>query len=999
MKHLSLVLAMMFLCFGMAMAQRTITGTVTDENGEPLPFANVYVEGTTVGATTDIDGNYTLNNVPDEGAVIIVSYVGYPDFKQELGGSNALAISMTQGIDIDEVVVVGYNSVKRSDLTSAVSTVNGEDLTTVPVASVDNLLQGKSTGALVIGQNGKPGGQAYIRIRGVGSYNASNEPLFLVDGVQVTPSDYNSINPNDIENVSVLKDAAATSIYGVRGSNGVILITTKRGQSGRPRISYDFQYGIKERTPENFEMMNATEKLDYEVALGVRTEESAEEVKGQLGFLETDWQETLLRQGRFQSHNLGIAGSGEKTNYFFSVSAYGEEGIAKVSNFDRLTARMNLELKATDWLTIGNTVSVAGKTSNELRDRNNVQNPFRAMYDYNPYETEFELDDEGNELLDENGNPRYNWTHEGFSISEAIQNNPETEKRTSLIGNLYAVAEVFPGLRLKSDIGGNYGIYRRDYFIKPGSILDQYVGDPAAPGIKTENGSDRLLYNWTNTAIYNTSFSDVHNVEVLAGTEYIDFDVTTFTVSGKGFASDLLGALDNAAEITAGGTGRDQRRTWSIFAEGKYNFDNRYYVTLLGRRDATSNVGTEKRSALFWAGSLGWNLAEEAFVENSNFLSQLKLRLSVGTSGNYPTRFYDHLGVYSFGNYNGESASFPTNLANPGLGWESNLNASVGIDFGILRNRLSGSLDFYNRKTFELLFDRPISETVGFGTRLENVGDFVNRGVELELRGVPVRTKSGLTWDLFGSFSYNKNEVTSLENGGEDLINPNSGLTLLRDGLEINTFYLVKNAGVDPATGDELYYDTEGNITNQYSPEYLVALEGKTPQPKYFGSFGTRLDFRGINLGVDFYYSGGNYIYNSMEQNMLSDGFNIADNQRADALNYWTTPGQTGVLPRPYQGNPNNDSDRYLQRGDFLRLKNVRLGYDIPSNIAQKAKVIQGASVYVQATNLWTYIPYYKGDPEVGVGSDESDLILPGEISLYSYPQTRGITAGLNITF
>jgi len=999
MKHISLVFAMMLVCISMAFAQRTISGTVTDETGAPLPFANVFVENTTIGSTTDIDGNYTLNNVPEDGGVIVVSYVGYPDFKQAVGDSNTIAISMTQGVDIDEVVVVGYNSVKRSDLTSAISTVSGDDLKNIPVASMDNLLQGKSTGALVIAQNGRPGGQAYIRIRGVGSYNASNEPLFFVDNVQVTSSDYNAINPNDIEDLSILKDAAATSIYGARGSNGVVLVTTKRGKKGRPRISYDFQYGIKEKTPDNFDMMNGNQKLDYELALGNRTEEEVADLRSKLSFLETDWQDVLLRQGQFQSHNLGISGGGEKTSYYFSLGTYGEEGIAKVSNFDRLTGRMNAEFQASDWLKIGNTMTIARTVSNELRDRNNVQNPFRAMYEYNPYETEFQLDDDGNELLDENGSPRYNLTHEGFSISEAIENNPETEGRISGIGSLYAEAQIIDGLKLKSTIGGNYRIYRRDYFIKPGSILDGYVGDPDAPGIKTDNGSDRLIYNWTNTASYNTSFSDVHNFGALVGTEYIDLDFKSFSISAKGFASDILGTLDNAAEITDGESTHSQERIWSMFAEGKYNYDSRYYFTLLGRRDASSKLGADNRAGYFWASSAAWNLAEEAFVENSNFLNQLKLRVSVGTSGNVPTARYDALGVYGFTSYNDQTGSIPSRLTNSTLNWETSLNASVGIDFGLFRNRLSGSFDFYNRKTSNLLFDRPISETVGFDTKLENIGDFVNQGVELELRGVPVRTKSGLTWDVFGSFTYNQNEVTNLENDGEDLINAFSGLTLLREGLEVNTFYLVRNAGVDPATGDELYYDTNGNITNEFSPDYLVALEGKTPQPKYFGSFGTSLDFRGINFGVNFYYSGGNYIYNSMEQNMLSDGGNISDNQRADALNYWTTPGQTGVLPRPFAGNPNNNSDRYLQRGDFLRLKNISIGYDLPSGIAQKAKIIQGARIYAQATNLWTYIPYYKGDPEVGIGSGESDLNLPGEISLYSFPQTRGMTFGLNVTF
>ena len=409
MKRLTLVLVLALSTMAMAIAQQNtkpINGTVQDENGEPLIGATILAKGTTVGTVTDFDGKFALD-LPPDATVLVFSYTGYQTQEIDVGNSTQINVVLaTEDVLLNEVVVVGYNSVKKSDLTSSVSKVSGEALVAQPIGSIDNLLQGRSTGLQAIAQNGRPGGPAYIRIRGVGSVNASNEPLFMIDGVQVTQSDYNALNPNDVKEVTVLKDAGATSIYGSRASNGVILITTKKGNSGKtPKIEYSFQYGQKEMVDIGFEMMNASQKLDYEVALGARTAESADGIRSNLSYLATNWEDVLLRTGNVRSHNFSINGGNELATYYFSMSYYDEDGISIASDFNRVSGRLNMDFQVSDWLKIGNTLNISQTDENELRDRFNVQNPFYAFLGYNPYETEFQYNSDGNLVLDENGEP------------------------------------------------------------------------------------------------------------------------------------------------------------------------------------------------------------------------------------------------------------------------------------------------------------------------------------------------------------------------------------------------------------------------------------------------------------------------------------------------------------------------------------------------------------------------------------------------------------------
>jgi TonB-linked SusC/RagA family outer membrane protein len=977
---------------------RTVSGTVTDaETGEALPGVNVLLKGTGTGITTDLDGNYKIS-VPSDGGTLVFTFIGMKNEEVTIGSRSVIDVQMVTDVEqLSEVIVTGYGSVKRADLTSSISTVSGEDLQSIPIAGIDNLLQGKSPGVQVINQNGAPGANAYIRVRGVGSVNASNEPLFIIDGIQLTSVQYNAINPNDIQDISILKDAAATSIYGARASNGVVLVTTKDGsRTKKPQVTYKYQMGAKEFIPNNFEMMNKEEKLRYEVEVGLRDEASADALRNSLAAPDTDWFDVLLRRGSVQSHDLSFSGNGEKSKYFFSFGTYDEEGISVGSKFSRITGRANSEFKLTDFLSFGNNLTVTNSTNNQTRDRNNVQNPFRAMYDYNPYEPEFILDEEGNRVLDDNGDPIYNPTRQGFSIGEALRNNPEEEKYTNAIGNVYLAADPIEGLRIKSVAGINYRLRTREYYVMPGSILDGFVGDPNAPGSKTDNNDIRNQFNWTNTVNYNFSPFEGHIIDVLGGTELITADIRTSFISSKGFPSREFVTQDNASEVTAATTTRNQWALWSQFGQLSYNLNEKYFATASIRRDGSSRFGAENKYGIFWATSAGWNIHDETFMDFASFLSQFKIRGSVGTSGNVPNELYASRGFYGFGSYNNTVTRIPTQLENRDLKWEENFNYSVGVDFGVFNNRLSGSVDYYTRNTRDLLFDRPVSRTTGWTSRLENIGEIVNTGIEVELAYDIVRSRD-FNFTLLGSIATNDNEVLNLDNGGEDIV---QDFTLLREGSKINTFYLVRYAGVNPANGEELFYNKDGEITNSWSGDDAVALDGKTPLPTYFGNFGFNTSYKGLALNVNFYYQGGNYVYNiAYNSQQLANGNNAArNNQRVDAFNYWKEPGDVGVLPRPGVDVPTFTSDRYLQRADFIRLRNVNLSYSLPKSVLDKIK-LQGIQVFVQGTNLWTFNPFFDGDPEVGRGSAESGLTQLGEVTLYTFPNTRGATAGVNITF
>ncbi|ASU32538.1 SusC/RagA family TonB-linked outer membrane protein [Mucilaginibacter xinganensis] len=1011
-------LVLAFLCFSMlcitqVFAQsHSVTGVVTGkDDGKPIPGATLRVKGQNSGSQTDVNGKFSLT-VPDN-ATLSFSFLGYLTQDVSVAGKSSLTVVLVpSNRELDEVVVTGYQTKTRANNTAAISTISPKEIADKPIPGIDNLLQGKAAGVQITTENGRPGANAFIRIRGTGSVNASQQPLLVVDGVQIpdaaAPEFYNTLNANDVANISVLKDASASSLYGARGSNGVVVITTKNGSESSNHISYTFQYGTNRKIPDNFQMMSAAQKLQYEYDLGYTNGDLANylsannlptdvtqitDAQRQTAFnaliaQSHNWQDDILRSGKIMQHQLVISGHENKTNYYASFQKYDEDGIVVGSNLNKYNGKLNLSTEVKPYLTLSNNLSLGERSTNETRDRYNAQNPFYAIYAYNPYEKVY------------NADGSYNLTSQGFPILEALKNNPENQKYLNGYNTTTVDFHPIKGLSISSQIGLTLNDYTREYFIKPGSILDNYVGDPAAPGDKTDNGSRDFNYDWINKAIYRFDVNSDHHFTILGVQEFQKDVFTSYTLESKGFPSPDLPTQDNAsANSGKNSTSYSAYTIASLLGEVDYNYKGKYFVTGSIRNDGSSRFGANNRYGTFGAGSIGWLITSEDFAKNITWLNVLKLRASIGNTGNFSgISNYQALGLYGFGNYGGKSTAIPTQIPNPNLTWEKKLKRDVGIDFELFNSRITGSFEYYNETTSGLLFQLPVSQTTGFSAVYKNVGGLYNKGIDLSLNGDIVRNKD-VKWSVYGNINYNKNKVTSLYSGANEIAS--NGVGVVKPGEAIYTYKVVRYAGVNSQTGAAQFLDKNGNITETYNFDNAVVESGKSPNPKFYGGFGTSVSYKGFELTADFTYSYGGYTYNNVYQNLDAWGSNYYQAQSTLALNYWKKPGDVNVLPKPDAAGADQTyvTDQYLQKDDYIRFRTLQLAYTLPKAITQKFKVYS-LRVFLQGQNLLTINPHhFFGDPEVGIGSVESGLLIPGQNTLYSYPSTRQFTFGANITF
>ncbi|WP_394750103.1 SusC/RagA family TonB-linked outer membrane protein [Spongiimicrobium salis] len=995
---------LLVLCMSFSYGQeKTISGNVTDQNGLPLPGVAVLVVGTTNGTQTDFDGNYTIT--ANVGQTLRFSYLSQKTTTRVVGAANTINVQMEEDAEVlEEVVVVGYGTKSRELSTSAVSTVSSEKIEAfVPSTSIDNILQGQAAGVQVTAANGRPGQTAFVQIRGIGSINAASTPLYVVDGTPIDATDVNNINPNDIESLSILKDAATVSKYGSRGANGVVLITTKQGRSGEARIDFRSSYGQGNRIPDPFGLANAAEKLELErqfAALGVPAAASlpganaTPEQLAALIALDTNWEEELLRTAVIQSNSLSISGGDDRLSYFLSLGYDKNTGIIdRIDGFERVSARLNTTYKAKDWLTVGSNISLARNTSDLPRDRNNVQNPFRALYDYNPYEPLFLRDANGDIVVDANGDNVFNPTSTGFPIARALLTEPEDNRNFLIIGNLFADIKLGSKFSNRFSVGATSNRFNRTNRSLAGGVLQGFVGDANFPGTQTDNLSIDFEYNVNNIFSYNDTFGESHNFGASFLLEYNENIFTSQFSTSRGFPSPEIPFQDVAAE--ASNAGSNEARS-ILFSQGlflDYDYDARYVLSASVRRDGSSRFGPDNQFGYFYSGSAAWNISNEAFMEGSIF-NNLRLRASYGTAGNQNIGNFNFLNLLGFGTFNGRTTAIPLGVGNPAIKWEGQTTLDIGVEFGLFNNRINGVVDYFEKTSDDLLLQRPLSQTVGDENNAvtANIGEIQNRGLEVTLNGDVVRTQD-FTWSLGGNIVFLDNEVTRLVDGN-DIIN---GSTILREGEEINSFFLVRYAGVNPANGEPLYLDTDGNVTNEYSAGFQTILEGKSPAADIEGGFYTNFRYNGIGLRADFVYKAGNYIQNLQRQAGISIG-NIDANQRLEAFNYWRQPGDQNVLPNPlFEGTADQASDRFLEKGDYIRLRTLTLSYDFPSKFLEKTG-LNSVRIYGTGQNIWT-ISGFRGDPEIGIASGESAGFQNGQANLFSYPQTRSYTFGIDIGF
>eukprot|EP01029_Cantina_marsupialis_P032154 TRINITY_DN957_c0_g6_i1.p1 TRINITY_DN957_c0_g6~~TRINITY_DN957_c0_g6_i1.p1 ORF type:complete len:1004 (-),score=147.98 TRINITY_DN957_c0_g6_i1:3283-6294(-) len=1003
MKKLMFIICALILGVQVVNAQTNqITGTVTSaDDGMGMPGVSVVIKGTTTGTSTDIDGKYALDAQATD--ILVFSFVGMVPQEITVGNQTVIDVVLeTESIGVDEVIVVGYTAKAKDKIASAVSTVTSEEMAGLtPTTSVDNMLQGKAAGVESTALNGKPGTTATVKIRGAVSLNTlggdKSQPLYVVDGIFIDEEDLSAINPNDIASMSVLKDASAAAIYGSRGANGVVVITTKSGRENQQtRISFSSRWGVGKKIDDPFDMMNTAQKIQYEEELGYSSYSDSE--KQQLLALDHDWQDDILQTAKIQSYTLSAAGGTESSTYYISLGYDENTGIIEgLNGYERVSGRLNYNNKLSERVKVGTSISMAYSTSEEPRDRNNVQNPFRAMYDYNPYETIYERDSSGNLILDENGDPIYNFTHLGFSVVEALEKNPEEERNFRMLASFNIDYKILDWLNFTTKFSGTYDRYQREYQIYPGSILDFYVGDENAPGSKTDNGSDTFEYTWLNQLNFNRSFGD-HNIDGLVFTEYFKGKFHSYRLDSKGYSSPLLTTQDNSSEATNATTTRSDYSLFSIAAAVNYEYLGRYIFSASIRRDGASRFGQDEQYGIFWSGSAAWNMAKEDFMEKYDYLDDLKVRVSYGTLGSWSIPNYASIGYYGFTAYNSQPAAIPnTNIGNDKLTWEEQKSFDFGLEYSFLNRRITGAMDYFVNTRSDFLFQNPLSFEGGVYTQFTNAGEMTTKGFELEVSADVIRNNE-FRWNLGLNLTFLDYEVDKLSGQDQIIVD---GQNILKPGEEPFTHYIPRYAGVDPANGDALYYDLDGNVTNVFSSGNSTTLSGKSPLPDMYGGLRTTFSYKGFDLAADFSFKEGNYIYNYMAYYMLSDGDNVNDNQRTDAFNYWKNPGDTNVLPKPNQ-NTNQVTDRFLQDGSYIRFRSLTFGYTLPMNIVEKIGLSK-ARVYVQAQNLKTWTDF-EGDPEVSVGSGDNQLgadqdFIPGAFALFSYPATRTIMFGIDLKF
>ncbi|MEZ0612154.1 SusC/RagA family TonB-linked outer membrane protein [Fibrella sp. WM1] len=975
--------------------ERRITGRVTSaDDNTPVPGASIQVKGTTRGAQSDADGNYSLV-LPPNANVIVFSFVGLTS--QEVNVGNQSVINVTLSNDnrsLNEVVIVGYGTQQRRDVTGSAVSVKAAEIANLPVQSFEQAIQGRLAGVQATQASGKLGSGLQIRVRGAASISAGNEPLYVIDGIPVTSQDIGTtttepyspladIDPNDIESIDVLKDASASAIYGSRASNGVVLVTTKKGRAGRTNVNIGYYTGFSNPTRLR-KFLNSAQYIElFSEAITNSGIAIDDQIDGFPGYgidinsgYDEKWSEAAFRQGTINQLNFNVNGGTDKTQFYLSGSTNRQFGIIKANDFSRNNLLLNLNHTVSDRLSFGAKFSIARTINNKTPDDNDFANPVQlnAIPPLQP------IYDPQSGLLN-NQTLYYNAlieTTDAFNRSISYRS----------FGNINGTLRIAKGLSFRSEFG--YDLLNQQEEIYRTRRTES--GSPTGYGYQNNIRS----INWTtnNTLNYQANFGP-HAIDALAGFVYQEQNIQDASAQGRGFPNDQFKKIASAARIVGGSSTETGFSIESYIARINYRLREKYLLSLSGRYDGSSRFGANNRYGFFPAASVGWLINEEDFLKNNQTLSLLKLRASYGLTGNSEVSNFASRGLYSAIFYADQAGIRPTQLANPNLGWETSAQLDIGIEFGFLSNRINGQIDLYNKDTRDLLLNRPLPGINGFTSVFENVGSLRNRGVEFSL--TTQNTVKALRWTTNLNFSMNRNQVTKL-NGQP--IEPGARLLgRVAVGEPLGYFYGKKFLGADPANGDALYQGPDGP-TNDYS----IAINTKLgdPNPDFIAGVTNTLTYKGIDLSFLFQGVFGNDLYNiaGFFQSVNADYY---DNQTVDQLNRWRNPGDITMVPqaRLYAGNGAGPSSRWIQDGTYVRLKTATLGYTLPKSLLRKV-YMQSARVYVSGLNLLTFTKYTGYDPEVNTQytstSNQSANVTIGH-DFYTPPQQRTITFGVNIGF
>lgn len=985
---------------------RTVSGRITtDDDASGLPGVNVIEKGTSNGTVSDIQGRYSLT--VSENAVLIISSVGYISEEIAIGNRSVIDVVLTADVTaLEEIVVVGYGTVRKSDLTGAVSSVKSEQLTAFPAINAVQALQGRAAGVQITANNGEPGAAFKIRIRGGTSINASSDPIIVVDGfvgAAMPP-------PEDIQSVEVLKDASATAIYGSRGANGVIMVTTRKGQTGKARIEYNTSYSSQNEI-SRLDLLNADQFIDY-----IRDARPNIQPMG----ADTDWQDAIFRTGAIQNHQLSVSGGNEAVNYYVSGAYFDQKGVIIGSEYNRFSITSNLDIKATDKLRMGLNIFAQRTT----RDGTRTQEGSGGSGNTGVISGAFKFEPD-QPIRDENGRftiARLNDPHDNpYAVATEFINQIVNDR---LQGNLYAEYDIFKDLKFRVTMGATTNSGRTGNYTPTTLNAGRNVGGAASINA---NRSTSLLNE--NYLTYSKNLFNNHNLNVMAGYSYQREDNEGWSASGQNYLTDAFSYwnLGAASVWMRPGSSLSDWVLKSYYGRVNYSIDGKYLFNFNARYDGSSTFSKNNKWAFFPSGSFAWNMGSEQFMADLTWVSQFKWRVSYGLTGNQAISPFQTLARFSdvFTVMDGVpvNAIRPTAVANNDLTWETTAQLNLGTDISFFDDRINVSVDLYRMVTYDLLFTVPLPQYSGYGGQLQNIGEVENKGIELALGGKILT--GGLKWDTDLNVSANRNQILKLPGGTEIRYGSGPGhmvglgdTQVLREGHPVGSFFgwiydgvyntgddFLPGAGFEQALGGEKFRDIDGlrdaagNLTGQ--PDGRLDANDRTiignPHPNFI--WGWNNDFRWKNFDLNIFWQGsqGNDIlsYTMLELDLMS-GIN---NATTNALNRWTPENTNTNVPRAFNGRTRRVSTRFVYDGSFARLKNLALGYNLPASALERLKISR-LRVYVSAQNIVTFTSYEGYDPEVNYnsgGATNGNRNLG--LDYGSYPNAKNYTIGLNIGF
>lgn len=959
-----------------------VSGKVMDENGVPLMSVTVKELGTGNGVFTQSDGSYFIT-VASESSVLEFSFIGYVKQQVTIGDKRVIDVSLrSDETTLKETVVIGYATEQKALLTSSVGVVNGDNLKNIPLPTLDGVLQGQASGVQVMQNSGTPGGGMSVRIRGLTSITGSNQPLYVIDGIPVITGDYaqigyegqgvnalSDLNPNDIESISILKDAAASSIYGTRAANGVILITTKRGKTGTSTVNVTASYGI-EQVWRKVKMLNSLEWMQYRNDLAGTAVFSQDEMNNIT--VDTNWQDVIFRNAPTSNIELSTSGGNDKTKFFLSGNIFNQEGTLIGTDYSRYSGRLNVDHTLSSKFALGASLGISyAKTNRVEGDQslhgvlpNGISTPaiypvYNADGTYNqdgPYSNPVSIANEA--------------TNQNFSF------------RTN--GNVFLNYTIIPGLTFSTKWGIDF-LNLREHAFEYNTVQGQkYNG----LGFETYSNVSNLVSN--NTLKYNFSIGK-NTFDILGGNSFEKRQTRSSYMRAQDYPDENLQyAISAATIVEAYATGYDVG-TLSYFGRINYNYGNKYIVSFSGRADASSKFGPNNQWGYFPSLSAAWRMGEEKSFHLPEQISELKIRASYGLTGNDDIGQFLYKELYGITKYDGESAYYPSNISNPDLKWESTKELDLGFDLGLFSDRINLTFDYYNKQTKDLLLNRPVPGSSGFSSITENIGRVENKGVELSVTSKNIEGK--FNWTTTLNLSANRNKVLELYNH-QPIDDIGRGSNRVMEGQPIGVFYNYKWLGIDPSTGDCVYYDKNKNDEVDSEDRMVVG----DPQPDFIGGFTNVFNYKGFDLNVFLQFSYGNDVFNGSR--LYLESLTGGDNQLESVTRRWQNVGDITDIPRATSdadavANNRRSSSRFIEDGSYLRIKNITFGYTFEKDLLKKIGV-NSLRLYITAQNLFTFTRYTGLDPEVNYAGDDNTII---GTDFFTYPQSRSYNFGINIKF